>query len=464
VNVLSSSESMELEKVQKIYFIGIGGIGMSAIALIMLDMGFKVSGSDIKEGKMTGILRQAGATILIGHDASNIASDTEAVVYTSAIQSDNIEITEAQKRGLPIYQRAQMLAYIMSKKISIGVAGAHGKTTTSGMISLMLEKANLDPTIVIGGTLPQIAGNAKSGKGDYLVAEADESDGTFLLLHPQIAVVTNIESDHLDHYESLQEIISCFEQYVKQLPSDGLAIIGIDCPNSRGLLDKIFCRCLTYGFSPEADFRAEDLHHSEFGISASVFYHGENLGRLVLHVPGKHNIENALAAVALGTYIGLDFLTIVDALAYFIGTGRRFEYLGQYRGAQVVDDYAHHPTEIRTTIQAAKDMGAKRIIAVFQPHRYSRVQAMHEDFAAALNKTDIIIIAEIYPAFEKPLPGINSQLIAENARKLGHNNVYYAADHNEIIRVLNEFTQPDDLILIMGAGDIRSVGEKLLKV
>lgn len=457
-----NSEMKDMQH-QTFHFIGIGGIGMSAIALIMLDMGYKVYGSDVKEGKMVEQLRQAGATIFIGHEAANIQDDVEAVVYSSAVKADNVEMVEAKRRGLPIYQRAQMLAFLMTKKQSIGIAGAHGKTTTSGMMSLMLEQAGLDPTVVIGGTLPQIGGNAKSGRGDYLVAEADESDGTFLLLFPKIAVITNIEPDHLDHYESLQQIIDCFDQYLQQLPKDGLAIVNVDCPNTHGLLARIPCPVITYGFCEEADYRAFDLQHGPAGSSAMISFHGEPLGRLTLHVPGEHNVSNALAALAFGRHIGIDFDVLAEGLSHFVGTGRRFEYLGQFQGAHVVDDYAHHPTEIRATIKAARDMGAKRVVAVFQPHRYSRCQAMFEDFADSLQEADCKIVAKIYPAFEKPIVGVDAHLIVDAAVAAGQTNVHYAEDREQILRILKEEVRPDDLLLIMGAGDIRQVGEHLVK-
>jgi len=445
-----------------IHFIGIGGIGMSGIAKIMLDMGYQISGSDCKSSSLTDTLAVMGAKIFIGHREENIPEDTQLVVYSSAIKEDNPEMLTAQKRGVRLYKRAQMLAYIMSKRISIGVAGAHGKTTTSGMIGLMLEKIGLSPTIIIGGTLPQINSNAQSGKGQYLVSEADESDGTFLILNPKIAVVTNIESDHLDHYESLEEIRQAFAQYLRQLPEDGFAVLNMDCPNVSLLKETMPGNYITYGIHADADYRATDLLPSPFGIAANVWQRDQLLGRLILHVPGEHNISNALAAIALGMKLNLQFSDLAYALSHFTGTGRRFEFLGEKKGARIYDDYAHHPTELAATIKAARSIHKGRLIAVFQPHRYSRTKAMYKEFAEAVSGADIAIINEIYPAFEAPIPGISAQMIVEEAKKLGAKSIEYLATEDEILKRLQQLAKKDDLILIMGAGNIRHVGERFV--
>jgi UDP-N-acetylmuramate--alanine ligase len=445
---------------KKLYFIGVGGIGMSGIAKILLTMGYDISGSDIADSALTAALSDMGGKIYIGHQAANLGPDIEAVIYSSAIKPGNPELDEAKRRGLPVYKRAEALAFLMSLRQSIGVAGAHGKTTTSGMIALMLELVGADPTVIIGGTLPQLKSNAKGGGGGQLVAEADESDGTFLLLNPAIAIVTNIEPDHLDHYQCLENIIEAFEQYISQLPPDGLAVVNLDCPNVRALKDRVPANYITYALTKEADYQAKDLEFRCDGISATVYEKEKPLGRLDLFVPGEHNISNALAAIAIGRYLGFDFAELAAALSRFVGTGRRFELLGEVDGVRVIDDYAHHPTEIRATVKSARDLGAKRIVGVFQPHRYTRTKSMYKEFAAAFGQCDITIINEIYPAFERPLPGVTSQLIVDEAKAQGQQNVFYAATEADVLELLQQYTQPGDLLLIMGAGNIRRAGEK----
>ena len=449
---------------QKLHFIGIGGIGMSGIARIMLDMGYQISGSDMVESALVTELRKKGAVININHHEDNLPPDCEAVVYSSAVKKDNPEMIAAQKRELPIYKRAEMLAFLMQKRISVGVAGAHGKTTTSAMISLMLEETGNDPTIIIGGTLPQINNNAKSGSGNMLIAEADESDGTFLLLKPKIAVITNIESDHLDFYPSLVEIKEAFLEYLENLPEDGFAIVNMDCPNTFDLIKKVNKKYISYGFNNEADYVAKNLGHNDHGAYADIYEKGKMLGCLELNVFGNHNISNALAAIALGRYLEIPFSDIKKALACFTGTGRRFEYLGEKKNnIRVFDDYAHHPTEIEATLKAARDRCPKRLVCVFQPHRYSRTQAMYKEFAKALTNSDLVIINEIYPAFEKPIPGVSATLIMEAAKSFGYDNIFYAGTQEEVLDLLDELTEEEDLLLIMGAGNIRSTGEKFLE-
>ncbi len=452
---------------QNLHFIGIGGIGMSAIANIMLGMGFHISGSDVKAGRTTLALQEQGADVRIGHDAANIPDDAQVVVYSSAVKEDNVEIIEAKRRGLPIYKRAEMLAYLMSTKISVGVAGAHGKTTTSAMIGTMLQFCGLDPTIIIGGMLPAIGGgNAKAGSGDYLVAEADESDGTFLLLHPSIAVVTNIDSDHLDHYQNLENIKTAFGQYLRQLPAHGFAVMNKGCPICRELMEQIPIDYVTYSLDEAdgVDYWIKNFGHDADGCAcADVYYRGKCLGRLLLRIPGRHNISNALAAIAFGRRIGLDFAQCVAGLSHFTGTGRRFELLGQVDGVRVVDDYAHHPAEVAATIKAARDVTEGRLVAVFQPHRYTRTQSMYQAFAQAVSAADVTVISEIYPAFEPPIPGVSARLIVDAARKMGHNNISYAADMDEALSYLIREVRPGDLLLIMGAGNIRRLGEDYLK-
>ena len=448
----------------KLHFIGIGGIGMSAIAKILLHEGFSISGSDLAESHLTSELSTAGAMICYGHAAANLPADCHAVVYSSAVREDNVEMQEAQRRGLPIYKRAEMLAYLMSTKTSIGVAGAHGKTTTSAMIATMLEKAGLDPTVVIGGMLPAIGGsNAKAGDGGYLVAEADESDGTFLLLKPTIVVVTNIEEDHLDYYQDLNHIEAAFRQYLQQVPENGFAVVDQDCPICRKLVRENVGHVISYGMKEKADYSARKVSHlsdaAGGGVGADIYYHDMLLGRLQLRVAGEHNIMNALAAIALGCTLGLSFEQCAAGLYCFTGTGRRFEQLGAFDGLRVVDDYAHHPTEIKATISAARAQGIKDLYTVFQPHRYSRTQSMYRDFAAALFNGDKVLLVEVYPAFEQPIPGVSARLVVDTLQRMGHSHVRYAADLTEALDILKEEVRGEDMLLIMGAGNVRRVGE-----
>ncbi len=445
---------------RSLHFIGIGGIGMSAIAKIMLHNGFAVSGSDVKETRLTRDLALDGAEISYGHRGENIPAAAEAVVYSSAIKPDNVEMREALARGLKIYKRAEMLAYLMSTKDGIGVAGAHGKTTTSAMIATMLEAGGQDPTVVIGGMLPALGNsNAKAGSGPCLVAEADESDGTFLLLLPKIAVITNIEADHLDYYRDFDHIVAAFEQYLRQLPPEGFAVVGSDCRAVREMMERIPARYISYGLHTPGDYYAERLSHEPGGVAADICYRGEKLGRLTLHVPGEHNIVNALAAIAIGRELGLSFDQCAAGLARFTGTGRRYELLGRRGRMLIIDDYAHHPTEIKATIAAARQQGMENILAVFQPHRYSRTQTMYGDFAAALFDADRVLICGLYPAFEQPIPGVSARLIVDALETLGHQRVDYAPDLDQALTFLRREITDEDMLLIMGAGNVRSLGE-----
>lgn len=445
---------------QRLHFIGIGGIGMSAIATIMLHNGFQISGSDVKDSRLTDELVKRGASISFGHSAGNIPQNAQAVVYSSAVKPDNVEMLEAQRRGLPIYKRAEMLAYLMSTKDGVGVAGAHGKTTTSAMIATMLEFCGQDPTVIIGGMLPALGGgNAKAGNGPSLVAEADESDGTFLLLLPKIAVITNIEADHLDYYHDLDHIISAFAQYLRQLPEDGFAVVCSDCAILQDLCAQIPGRYVSYGLETPADYQARDISHANGGVAADIYYCGEKLGHLQLNVPGSHNIANAMAAIAVGRELGLSFGQCAQGLTHFTGTGRRYEVLGRRGQTLIVDDYAHHPTEIKATIAAARQQGVGKLMVAFQPHRYSRTQSMYREFADALSGADRLLVCELYPAFEQPIEGVSAHLIVGELLRSGHEDVSYAADLNQALDYLHQEVGDEDMLLIMGAGNIRSLGE-----
>jgi len=448
----------------KLHFIGIGGIGMSAIAKIMLHNGFCISGSDVQEGRLTRELTASGARIAYGHSADNIPADAEAIVYSSAVKEDNPEMVEAKRRGLKIYRRAEMLAYLISTRDGIGVAGAHGKTTTSAMIATMLEFAGQDPTIIIGGMLPAIGGsNAKAGNGPSLVAEADESDGTFLLLNPKIVVVTNIEADHLDHYHNLENIIIAFEQYLRQVPADGFSVICNDCEILREMAKRVPGEYITYGLEQPAAFTARNLRHHRDGVEAEILHDGKAIGILRLNVVGEHNVLNALSAIAIGLKLGLTFEQCAEGLSHFTGTGRRYELMADIGTMRLVDDYAHHPTEIAATIAAARSQGSKQMLAVFQPHRYTRTEAMYQEFAAALRDADKVLLCEIYPAFEQPIPGVSARMIAEELEKMGHKDVAFAETMDDALGYLHQTVKDEDMVLVMGAGNVRSLSERYAK-
>lgn len=443
-----------------VHFIGIGGIGMSAIAEVLVELGYRVSGSDAKEGEVTKRLSAKGAEIQIGQRAENITSDIDIVVHSTAIKADNPEIVQAKALGLPVLHRSEMLAFLTLESKAICVAGAHGKTTTSSMIALMMEQQGLQPTIVVGGDIEQIGGNAKYGSGEYLVAEADESDGTFLRLHPWMTVVTNIEEDHLDHYKDLTEIKEAFSAFVALPGEGGVGIFCLDCPDVRDIISSAQGQVITYGFQEAADIRAEDWQQEDGLNKASIYRQGEYLGTLVLHVPGKHNMSNALAAVAAGLTVGLSFEQIAQGLACFTGAKRRFQVIGEVKGVKVVDDYAHHPTEIRATLEAARSGHAGRIIAVFQPHRYSRTKFLAPAFADSFAFADKVILTEVYSAGENMTDGAPTEIILEQIPPEKDACIVKKEDINAWL--LQE-VRPGDLVLMLGAGNIWMNAAQLVK-
>lgn len=447
---------------ERVHFIGIGGTGMSGLARILLDLGYRVSGSDIKASDVTEQLSDMGADIYIGHACENVGN-AGTVVVSTAIQNDNPEVKEAEKKGIPIIHRADVLARIMELRKSIAVAGAHGKTTTTSMIALVLEKNRLDPTVIVGGVLQNIGGNAKLGQGSYLVAEADESDGSFLKLNPHLAVVTNIEDDHMDHYGTMENILKAFQEFMAKIPDDGLLILCADDDNVRQLLPLCNKPYITYGLQPGARYTARNVGNRGLFTYADI-YDGENLlGRLSLNVPGRHNLSNALAAVVTGISIGLEFTEIAMALEEFRGVKRRFQLIGEVKNIQVVDDYAHHPTELRATLNAARQTDAKRVVAVFQPHRYSRTKQLYEEFGKSFAEADVIVINEVYAAGEAPIPGINADLIIKAIEETEGRPVHYCATLDQTTAYLEEITKPGDLVLTLGAGNIWNVGVELVK-
>lgn len=445
------------------HFVGIGGVGMSALAQLLLALGHKVSGSDIKENKYTELLKKRGAVIYQGHDARHLNPEVRRVVISSAISPENPEVKEAERRGLEIIKRGKLLAELMSSQRGIAVAGAHGKTTTSAMISLVLWQGGLDPTAVIGGYVPALGSNARLGNSDFFVAEADESDGSFLWLHPEIAVATNIEDDHLDYYGSLGSIVKAFEEFLLRVKPTGKAVLCLEDTSLRALAPKVRGTLITYGFCEDAHYRARDIELKGLGSRSKIYCHGEYLGELELKVPGKHNILNALAAIAVAHQLELPWTVIQEALSSFRGVERRFQILQDAGDIWVVDDYAHHPTEIRATLAAARQVGAKRIVAVFQPHRYTRTFYLHRELGRALQEADVVVINDIYAAGEKPLPGVHARLIVQALEEIGHPAVYYIPSGEDTLGFLRENIRPGDLVFTLGAGDVCQVGKELAR-
>ena len=449
-------------KIQKLHFVGIGGIGMSGIAELLLNLGYKVSGSDLKQSSITDRLATLGGEIHIGHDAANVEG-TNVVVISSAVRPDNPEVVAAKKLQIPVIPRAEMLAELMRLKYGVAIAGSHGKTTTTSMIATVLVSGGFDPTAVIGGRLNAFGSNAKLGKGDFLVAEADESDGSFLKLSPAIAVVTNIDREHLDHYADLEEIQAAFAAFANKVPFYGAAVLCLDDPNVQAIIPRIERRIITYGTSSQADLVASRIEFQDFGTICQVRYKGNPLGTLRLRIPGEHGILNALAAVATALELEIPFEKITAALASFQNADRRFQVKGRKGNILVVDDYGHHPTEIIATLSAARRACDRRIVAVFQPHRYTRTRALAEDFARAFYHADVLLVLPIYAASEEPIPGVTAEGLVDRIKKFGHRDVSYVPDFAGARQMLKDKLQDGDLLLTLGAGDVWKVGEEFLK-
>ncbi|MBQ2021870.1 MAG: UDP-N-acetylmuramate--L-alanine ligase [Peptococcaceae bacterium] len=440
---------MQGDKKEHIYFMGIGGIGMSGIAEILLDFGYRISGSDIKVSNVTERLQKKGASIYIGQRAENITDDIDYVVRSTAIRDTNEEYMRVKELGLPVLHRSQMLAKLMEEKKAICVAGAHGKTTTSSMIALAMELAQKEPTIVVGGEIAQIGSNAKSGNGTYLVAEADESDGSFLNLHPWMTVITNVEEDHLDHYKDLDAIRDAFVSFVKMPGEDGVAVLNYDCAETRQLAQYVTGKVISYGMAEDANIRGVNVRQEQNENLVDVYADDHLLGTLRLRVPGLHNISNALATVAAGLAIGMTFEELAAGLKEFGGARRRFQLLGVVQNIQIIDDYAHHPTEVAATIGAAKGVHSGRVVAVFQPHRYSRTKFLAEKFAQAFDLADEVVLTDVYSAGEDLSEGAQSDIIAQHMTRPSH-----FVERERLNAFLQEFVQPGDMVLMMGAGNI----------
>ncbi|MDH7479987.1 MAG: UDP-N-acetylmuramate--L-alanine ligase [Syntrophomonadaceae bacterium] len=452
----------ELPQVGGIHLVGIAGAGMSGLAHILLKMGHLISGSDLNDNLITQRLKKQGAVIYLGHRRENLDRRVSLVVVSSAVAADNPEVLEARERGVTVISRGEMLARVVEPLKGIAVSGAHGKTTTTAMIALALERNGFDPTILVGGELRELQGNAKLGKSEYIVTEADESDGSFLKLSPFCTVVTNIENDHLDYYRTFDNIAAAFKQFLGNTRQEGFSVVCWDDHTLRQFSREVDRRFITYGLSPEADFWLDEVEMRGLFASARVRLGEKPLGRLRLSVPGRHNLLNALAAVAVGRELGITFTEVTEALEPFRGVHRRFEILGEVNQVMVVDDYAHHPTEIRATLQAARQLPGRRIIAVFQPHRYTRTSFLFDQFGAAFGDADRIVVNEIYSAGEKPVPGVSAQLIVEAIERRGQ-KVNYIPQMDEILEFLVSEVRPGDLVLTLGAGNIWTVGEALVR-
>ncbi len=449
---------VQLGEIRRIHFVGIGGIGMSGIAEILLEDGYEISGSDVQEGPILESLRKQGARIAIGHRGSNV-QNAQVVVYSTAVSRDNAEMVAALQSGARIVHRSEILAELMRRKTTVTIAGTHGKTTTTAMISLLLQAAGFDPTMVIGARLKALGSNARAGRGDMLVAEADESDRSFLRYRPIYAIVTNVDRDHMDTYRDLEDIKAAFLEHMNTVPFYGSVIACLDDPNLRCLLGDLRTPLMTYGFHPEAEVQVRDPEYAVFQSSYSCYHKGELLGRIQLNVPGWHNISNSAAAVAIGLKLHVPFATIQQALENFRGAERRMEWKGERNQVWVIDDYGHHPTEIRATLEACRLTG-RRIVVIFQPHRYSRTRDLFGDLASCFEKAHILYLMDIYAAGEKPIEGITSEKLAAEIGK--HHEVRYIANQAELIELLEKETSPGDLLLTMGAGNVWRIGEEFL--
>lgn len=447
---------------QRIHFVGIGGVGMSGIAEVLLNLGYRISGSDVSESETTARLARHGAQIAYGHKPEHVEPDTDVVVISSAVKYANPEVVHARKRMIPVIPRAEMLAELMRLKYGIAVAGTHGKTTTTSLLATVLALAGFDPTTVIGGRLHGLGGNARLGQGRFLVAEADESDGTFLLLSPTIVVVTNIDPEHLDYYRHMEAVHTAYLEFINRIPFYGRAVLCLDSVGVRALLPQLRKRFVTYGVSPEADVRAEQLTVSGLTTRCEVWRHAERLGDLQLNLPGRHHALNALAVVSVALELGISFSHVREALSEFAGIQRRFEVKGEAADVLVVDDYAHHPEELRATLRAAREGFGRRLIAIFQPHRYSRTRHLFAEFLSAFDDADVVVLTEIYPAGEDPQDDVSGEKLFHALTRRGHAEVHFEPQRADVARTVQTVCRPGDMVLTLGAGDIVQTGSELL--
>jgi UDP-N-acetylmuramate--alanine ligase len=449
--------------IKKLHFVGIGGIGMSGIAEILIDQGFTVTGSDRAGSDNTERLAALGAHVYLGHQASNVEPDVDALVYSSAIPPDNPEIVLARQRNIPVIRRAEMLAEVMRLKYGIGIAGTHGKTTTTSMVSLVLMEGGVDPTVIVGGRLHGLAGsNARMGKGEFIVVEADEYDRSFLSITPTIAVLTTLETDHLDCYRDLEDIKSAFIQFASKVPFYGFVVLCLDEPALQDIMPMIKKKIITYGLNGQADLQAVDITHKRNRTHFTVLQNGRELGEVELQIPGKHNVQNALAAITVGLELQVPFAKVKAGIEKFTGVFRRWEVKAEIGDLMVVDDYAHHPTEIKATLAGVKAGWRRRVICVFQPHLYSRTRDFYDEFGRSFFNADVLVVTDVYPAREEPIQGVSGELIVNAAKEVGHKHVEYIADKTRVPAFLMSMKQPGDIIITMGAGDIWRFGEEFI--
>lgn len=449
-------------KEQRIHFVGIGGIGMSGIAEVLLNLGYEVSGSDLKESPITARLAALGARIGVGHAAAHVG-EASVVVISSAVKPDNPEVVEAHKRLIPVIPRAEMLAELMRMKYAVAVAGAHGKTTTTSLVAGVLSDAGLDPTVVVGGRVASLGTNARLGQGEFLVAEADESDGSFLLLAPTVAVITNIDREHMDHYGTEESLEEAFVSFANKVPFYGAVVACLDDPRVQALLPRFRKRTVTYGLSAQADVSARHLAPGGGRTRFEVVVKGQPAGLVDLGIPGTHNVLNALAAFAAGAELGVAPEAACAALSGFSGVDRRSQRKGEARGIVVMDDYGHHPSEVQAVLKAVREAYDRRVVAVFQPHRYSRTQDLFDRFLTAFYAADVLVVTGIYAAGEAPLAGVSAEALAEGIRAHGHKAVRYVADVADVPAALEPELRAGDLVITLGAGNVWQAGEALLR-
>ena len=449
-------------KVNKVHFVGIGGIGMSGIAELLLNLGFNVSGSDLNDSEIIQKLKSKGAQVFNEHSINNI-NNSEVVVYSSAVPNDNIELMAAVEKNIPIIKRAEMLGELVAlKQTSIAISGTHGKTSTSSMIGSLLSAGKLDPTLIVGGLVQNLDTNSKLGSGDLIVVEADEYDKSFLQIKPTIAIITNIEKEHMDCYNDLDDLLSSFAQFANSVPFYGALIACIDSPEVQNILPLVKRPIITYGLSAQAEISAKNINFNQEQTNFSLYRNNKKLSEISLNVPGKHNVLNSLAAIAIGFEMGLSIKNVIKGLKSYGGVRRRFEIKGIANNIMVVDDYAHHPTEVTATLQAAREGWDRRIIAVFQPHLFSRTKDFHKEFAAAFMESDILIITDIYPAREVPIKGVDGKLVYNSVKSIGHKNVHYVPKLEDLKQHLDNLVKTNDMVITIGAGTIWRYGQEYI--
>lgn len=454
---------MNCKRVRRLHFVGIGGAGMSGIAEVVKENGFEVSGSDMGEGQVIDYLKNLGISIASKHEAKNV-ENADLVVYSSAIPYDNAELVEARNRRIPIIRRAEMLGELMRLKYTLAIAGTHGKTTTTSFVGQIWEEANLDPTIIVGGVVKGKGSGAKVGRGDYLIAESDEFDRSFLSMMPSSAIITNIDADHLDTYGNIDEIKAAFVEFANKVPFYGQVIVCLDDPNVQQILSRLKKPVITYGFTRQAKYRVDNLHFENGLPHFEILNDGVSLGQFQLKIPGRHNVLNATAAIALAVEEGIDIEAARRAVAAFEGVKRRFEFIGEKNGVKVFDDYAHHPTEAAATLLGFREAFPDcRLIVAFQPHLFTRTRDQHEAFGSAFANCDVLLVTDIYPSRERPIEGVTGSLVSDSATDRGHRDSRFVGDQMNLLPLLKKELRPNDVVVLMGAGNVWKLGSKILE-